>query len=163
MKTIQLTQGKETVVDDADFDYLNQHKWFCVYIGYAPKYPYAFRKVNGKAITMHRFLLAPEKGFVIDHVNGDGLDNRRSNLRVCTQRQNTYNRRPNRSSRSGIKGVSFSTANPSKPWVAVIGKPRRYLGSFRTKEEAGQTYAAAALEMYDQYAYAARNLDKSAA
>lgn len=93
MKIIQLTQGKVAIVDDEDFNAVSCLKWtFKRNKGYHEKgYAACFHNTPGGktvCILMHRFILNPPKKLMIDHINGDGLDNRRANLRVCTQQEN---------------------------------------------------------------------------
>ncbi|KKM14674.1 hypothetical protein LCGC14_1703720, partial [marine sediment metagenome] len=97
MKRIPLTQGKFAIVDDDIFDYLSQWKW------YAQKDRntfYALRNVvvkgKAKTIRMHRQILNSKKGQQTDHLNGNGLDNRRCNLRICTRSQQAMNTKKRR-------------------------------------------------------------------
>jgi len=93
-KTISLSQGKVARVDEEQFEWLNAWKW-CAHKGrntwYAVRRDYSGDKP--KMVSMHRLLLGPPPGMETDHRNGDGLDNRRSNLRACTRRQNQMNKR----------------------------------------------------------------------
>ena len=85
-KEIPLTQGKVAIVDDTDFDWLNQWKWYV--LNKRPRY-YAARSVGPRGkqtrIYMHRFILDPVSGMEPDHINGNGLDNRRANIVACTR------------------------------------------------------------------------------
>lgn len=91
MKIIQLNLGKQTLVDDEDFDKINQWKWF--YNSYT-RYAYRTKKENKhvKTIMMARFIMNVPKGFETDHINHDRLDNRKCNLRICTHKINMQNR-----------------------------------------------------------------------
>ena len=115
MKTIQLTKNKETVVDDDIFEYLNQYKWNAWYNTSNGQF-YAcrtknYKKANGNwtsiQIRMHRIVLGIEDGDVhVDHVNGNTLDNRKENLRICNINQNSKNRtRKQKTNTSGYRGV----------------------------------------------------------
>lgn len=145
MKKIPLTQGLFALVDDEDFEYLNQWKWYALKDGNTF---YAVRKsksVNGKRdlVRMHVEVLGKKEGFVSDHINGNGLDNRRhENLRHVTHRQNLQNRHSEKSSK--YPGVSWR--KETSQWLAQIrldGK-KKYLGYFASEEEASQAYQTAA-------------------
>lgn len=140
MKQIALTQGMVALVDDADFEWLNQWKWFAAKSGHCF---YARRKENGRLIQMHRVIAGCAPDLEIDHLNHNGLDNRRENLRVCTRSLNMANRRGFKS-RFGYRGVLQTPFQ--KTFGAQIRVNRRliYLGSFRTVEEAARAYDAAA-------------------
>jgi len=164
MKKIKLTQGKETLVDDDDYEMLNEHKWHAAKAG--NKY-YAVRSLSTqsdgtrKRLKMHRAIIKPTDELEIDHRNGNTLDNRKENLRECTHQQNQANRRLGKDNTSGYKGVSYKKRNKdminehSKPWEVRIrynGK-RLYLGAYKTKEEAALAYNKKAIELYGEYAY----------
>lgn len=150
MKKIKLTQGKYTLVDDADFEWLNQWKWHA--IKNYNKF-YALRTEKEKNIRMHRFILNPPFKKEIDHINGDGLDNRRENLRICTHSENLKNREKQSNNLSGFKGVCWNKSD--KRWVGQIflkGKKCIYLGFFKTKEEAALAYNQAAKKYFGEFA-----------
>lgn len=155
MKQIPLTQGKFALVDDEDFDYLNQWKWFAIknkHTFYAVRHdnkPESKRKL----IRMHRFILGETcQEILIDHKNGNGLDNQRNNIRRCTQAQNARNRRNQKNNVSGVKGVRQVPG--SGRWMARIRKDgvSNYLGMFDTKEAAGIAYDIAASRLHDDFA-----------
>lgn len=123
MKKIPLTRGQFTLVDDADYDWLNGFKWLAK-PGTNGKNFYAARsseRINGKQseIKMHRLILGLKKndGKECDHIDGNGLDNRRSNLRVCSHHQNIFNTIP-RIGTSKYKGVT--RYKPTQKWRAKI-------------------------------------------
>lgn len=145
MKKILLTQGKYAIVDDEDFDELNQQKWFFHSNGYA------VGKVDGKAVYMHRVIAGTPSYMLTDHANGDKLDNQRTNLRICTYAQNGYNQRTNSGS-SIYKGVCWITRD--KKWRAQItlNKKRKFLGYFNNEIDAAKAYNEAATEHYGEFA-----------
>jgi hypothetical protein len=149
-KLIPLTQGKFAIVDADDYDWLNRYKW-CV----AKKRHifYAARRTNGEKISMHRVIMGATKGLLIDHKDGDGLNNRKSNLRLCTIAQNNRNSRPWQNSTSKYKGVSWSKS--CRKWQARIRPNRRtiYLGLFDNEIEAAVAYDRKAEELFGEFAY----------
>src|SRR3990167_4081188 len=108
MKFIKLTQGKFVLVDDEDFEWLNQYKWYCQKALSNRFYARGQAGKNKKTIFMHRFILNINDKRRIDHMNGDSLDNRKSNLRICTQQQNLFNKKMYKNNKSGYKGVWFT-------------------------------------------------------
>ena len=158
MKRIDISTSKHpntfTMVDDADYVWLaDGSRWFA-----AEKRNkiYAVRGVfrDGKKTTekMHRVIIQSPPGFEVDHRNGDGLDNQRDNLRICTVNQNQYNRGPQKNNTSGYKGVSFSKRN--KKWRADIKFNMRKisLGYFTSAKEAANAYALAAVSLHGEFA-----------
>lgn len=107
-REIQLTQGKVAVIDEADFKRVSAFKWSADRMG---KTWYAVRTVKrlGKKsrIYLHRFVMNATRGLVVDHVNRNGLDNRKRNLRLCTKKQNFWNQGAHKDGRSGVRGVSW--------------------------------------------------------
>ncbi len=133
MKEIPLTRGKAAFVDDADFPLLNSWKWHYMSVGYAKS------TQRDREILMHRFLLNAPPGTIVDHINGNGLDNRRANLRLCDKAQNAWN--------SPFSGSSASFDAQRKQWKARIRHYRQeiFLGRFATEEDARVASETAAL------------------
>jgi hypothetical protein len=131
MKKIKLTQGKFALVDDKDFDYLNQFKW-CYSHGYATRNDYP----NSKKIYMHRVINQTPKGFETDHINRDKLDNQRKNLRTVKKIGNIHNIGIRKTNTSGCTGVYWNKVN--KNWRVIIGFKSKSLeiGSFKSKMDA---------------------------
>jgi hypothetical protein len=131
-RLIELTQGKVAIVDAADYEWLSQWKWYAkLNCGHW----YACRKGyddKGKRydIFMHRVILDAPKGMLADHINGDGLDNSRSNLRLATSTENNHNRRTSRNNRSGFKGVWWSTTYQKWGVSVSFGGKQRNIGYF---------------------------------
>jgi hypothetical protein len=135
-REIPLTQGKVALVDDADYEWLSQWKWYFSG-GYAIR---QVRKPTGKygMLGVHRALMQPPSGMEVDHIDGDGLNNQRINLRVCTHRQNMYNIRRRR---SGPENSQYIGVNRSKHghWeVSVSGLG--FLGTFSDEVAAANAY-----------------------
>jgi AP2 domain/HNH endonuclease len=147
---IELTQGQVAVVDEMDFPSLSQWKWFAKWNKITRSY-YAYRKEDGKLISMARQIMKAEKGEVVDHKDHDTLNNRRCNLRRCTKAQNSWNQRVRRNNTSGFKGVCWN--KNSKKWLSYITVNRRmiYVGGFNTPQEAGKAYAEAAAYYYGEF------------
>lgn len=116
MKKIKLTRGKYAIIDDEDFDFLNQFKWYCSFYGYAVR-DVGGRK-NKKCIFMHRIINKTKDNEITDHINRNRLDNRRCNLRTVTSRENIINRGLNKNNSSGYKGIVFR--KDIKKWNARI-------------------------------------------
>jgi len=148
MKEIQLTRNKTTVVDDEDYNSLNQYKWYCTPDGYAARQVGGFRRqVTEK---MARIIVDCPDDMVVDHINGAKLDNRKNNLRICTRIQNSYNRKNKKGSYSQYRGVS----KVGNKWKASITKDgeRFYLGLFFTEIDAAYTYDLKAIKLYGKFA-----------
>lgn len=150
MKEIRLSQGKVALVDDIDYTRLIQFSWCAVN---EHGYWYALGWVNGSNVFMHRFIIGTPKGKITDHINGNGLDNRRKNLRVCTVAQNTHNQsRQVRSKSSKFKGVYWY--KPRNVWRSIIriNMKRLYLGHFKSEIDAAIAYNNAALKYHGEFA-----------
>lgn len=162
MKVIDLGCGMKSIIDDADFNLVSKYKW-CPRWSARAKQHYASAPVNGARVDMHRFLMDSPKGMCIDHINHDGLDNRRENLRICTNAENSRNRRgANRNSKSGIRGVYFH--KQAKTWFAEVrvnGK-KVYLGSFKTPDEAAKVMPAALKKHFGSFAGEFKRQEKAA-
>ena len=143
MKEIPLSQGKVALVDDEEYGRLSQNKW---YARKSRNTYYASRMsphINGKRhqIQMHRVIMMPQNGMETDHINGNGLDNRRGNLRLVSIRENAQNRHEQKTS----KFVGVHWVSSRKKWEAQIhfNKKGYILGQYPEEETAATVYAVA--------------------
>ena len=158
MREIPLTQGKVALVDDKDFEFLNQWKW-CAYQDKKNGVWYAERGTCvdriQKTFRMHRVILGLEHGDkrLCDHINHNGLDNRQCNLRICTAKQNQFNKKSALNKTSRFKGVSWHKGN--KKWRATIKINGKYknLGSFLVEEVAALAYDMVAIREHREFAH----------
>jgi hypothetical protein len=146
-KYIPLSSGINAIVDDDDYEWLRETKWADDSLGYA------IRKVKGKNSTekMHRLIIKAEPGEVVDHINGIPWDNRKENLRIVTTRQNSANKGPYSTNKSGYKGVAVYM---NDRWTAQITVNYRkiHLGCYDDPKEAAQAYNEAAIKYFGEYA-----------
>lgn len=157
-KLIPLTQGLTALVDEADFEELSKHRWSAKQdrnTWYASRWVRT-GKYRGTTITMHQQLMGVRG---VDHRDGNGLNNQRSNLRLVTQQQNSQNSGKCSTKKSSkYKGVSWKSSH--KKWAATISNPRKgtaprsrkHLGYFVEEEAAALAYDNAALELFGEFA-----------
>jgi len=153
MKEIQLTRGSIALVDDDDFEWLSRFSWRLDSYGYAMRT--TARTNSGRtSALMHREILGLFKGdgLCCDHINGDKLDNRRANLRVCSTSDNNRNQRLSKDNTSGFKGVCWN--KQSKKWQAniTVNWKQKSLGLFATPSQAHDAYQKAAIEFHGDFA-----------
>lgn len=161
MKEIKLTQGKVALVDDEDYEWLNQWRWHArkdsktyyagrsVYMGGGSKNP------RIRTISMHRLIINIPDGIDVDHIDHDGLNNQKHNLRIATRTQNQYNRTSRHGSSSKYKGVTILQKGKEKGRISAeirCGKKRICLGHFRNEEDAARAYDQKAKELFGEFA-----------
>jgi len=154
-RRIPLTQGKYAIVDPEDYERLAGYKWFAARFerGF-----YALRtgkdsKGRQRNVRMHRVILGEPKGKIIDHINHNGLDNRKSNLRICTMQQNAWNMRKQRGNcTSQYKGVTWR--KDTGKWQAriICNAKKISIGYFDDEKAAAMAYDAKAKELFGEYA-----------
>ena len=150
MKKIKLTQGQVALVDNEDYECLNKLKWYTMN-NRNKIIPVCFE--NGIMKKMSRLIMYPiPDDLQIDHINGDPSDNRRSNLRLCTNQQNAQNRGAQANNKSGYKGVSWH--KHSKKWQSQIKANDKVipLGYFDDPIDAAKTYNEAAIKYHGEFA-----------
>jgi hypothetical protein len=145
VRLIPLGDGFYAYVDAADYEWLRQYSWR-LENGYAARYE------KGKRIFMHRQIMEPPKGMVVDHIDGNRANDCRFNLRVCTLAENQHNRRRRRDSRSRFKGVFFSKRR--RQWYATcrVARKRQWRGYFDDEIEAARAYDQMAVELFGEFA-----------
>jgi len=146
MKLIPLSNGDFAKVDDADFEWLSQRKWYLHPKGYAAEMS------RGKFSWMHRLINNTPAGIQTDHINGDKLDNRRENLRSCTITENNRNRPTPTKNTSGFKGVSWDKRKKNWKVDIRINNKTKYIGNFASKEDAAKAYDTAAKQYHGDFA-----------
>ena len=150
-----LGNGLFAICDWCDFNSVKSFKWNSTSLDSRVQWAWAHDVENGgekrKKVAMHNIIMKPSEGFIVDHINGNGLDNRRSNLRIATRQQNTFNS-VHKGGTSKYKGVALD--KESGLWRAYIAKngKRTWLGRFPDELSAAIAYDKAAKDMFGEYA-----------
>lgn len=149
VRQVPLTRGMFAIVDDDDYATASAVRWYA-----SPRHGlwYARGRLGGKRVQLHRLIIGAPDGVMVDHVNGDSLDCRRSNLRLASVQENSRNSR-GRGSVSGFKGVKRA-ASRRNPWRAYIEMDCRFvhIGMFSDRESAARAYDAKARELFGEFA-----------
>lgn len=155
---IKLTQGKSTLVDNDTYEWASKYKWYAAHwkdnMFYAQRGGKQVNKKREQHISLHRDIMKPKKYEVVDHINGNTLDNRKCNLRVCSAKDNSRNQtKLSKNNTSGYKGVSWDK-NANK-WIARIKVDKKliHLGYFVDLIKATKAYDVAAKKHFKDFAF----------
>ncbi len=151
MKYIILSCGTKSIVDNEDFEKINQWKWQLSSKGYAHKNKPKLYGKRGK-LLLHHIVMKPPSGMVIDHINGNTLDNRKSNLRICTISQNLRNKKIGKNNTTGYKGIYWNKKNLK--WQTNIGVNGKsiHIGVYQNKIDAARAYNKASVKYFGEFA-----------
>ncbi len=143
---VKSNTGEEILIDDEDYEKIIKYKWYC----YNSKYP-----MTSKGISIHRLIIDCTDDKVVDHINGNSLDNRKSNLRVCFHKENIRNQKKhNRKIKcsSNYKGVCWDSKN--NKWEAYItfNYKKIKLGRHLKEKDAAEAYNDAAIKYFGEFA-----------
>lgn len=150
MIEVKLNRGKVALVDEEDFDTISSVNWNA----HPEKHRwYATGKINDRAVKMHRMILGvTDSSVIVDHIDGDGLNNRKSNLRIATNSENLCNQRPRENFTSKYKGVHWDRFNNKWRVQVQKGKTVVRVGRFDDETEAALAYNEAAKELQGEFA-----------
>lgn len=153
-REIPLTKGKVAIVDDADYEWLSRWKW--CYIRTSEGCEYVMRKIrrDGRQMTilMHRLIVNPQPGYEVDHIDHNGLNNTRGNLRQCTHQENMRNKRRRADASAPYKGVWYQKRGGGWGANITIDGKRTHLGTYETVEKAALAYDEAARLHFGEFA-----------
>lgn len=151
---VKLTRGLVTIIDAEDLELVSQWKWFASR-GNSTDYAQRNDRTHGirKTVKLHRVILNAPEGMHVDHINHNGLDNRKSNLRLCTLSENLRNRRKQKGCSSEYKGVVKRQGSRQITWMATVKvDKKRHTQSFATELEAALWYDEKAKEHHGEFA-----------
>ncbi len=163
-KLIPLSQGEFAIVDDADYNKLCGYNWYIQKKKSGVMYAIRHIWINGKRTTMrmHREILKEKGQTIIDHINRNGLDNRKSNLRKCSSGCNAHNSKIYSTNTSGYKGVTYNKdRNGVRKYIAAYisnGNKGNYLGRYKTEVLAAEAYDQKAIELFGEFALTNKKL-----
>lgn len=154
MSEIVIAGGNIALVDDADYDSVAAIKWHMTSNGYARGYIHQTDDEPGYGVRMHRYILRLARGDKreVDHKNGNRLDNRRENLRICTRLENSRNTKMSPRNTSGFKGVYWSTRHQRWHVQIWVNTKSKHIGLFDTPEEGYAAYCEAAKKYFGEFA-----------
>lgn len=135
-----------TFVDLEDIELIKNYKWYLTGSGYAMT-----RMSKNKQLFLHRLIMNPKKDKVIDHINGDPLDNRKENLRICTQSENLLNRKLSKNNTTGVAGVKYDKHRKSYVARITVEGKEIYLGQYSTLQEAKKIRFEAEKKYFGEY------------
>lgn len=147
---IPLSRNQIALIDKEDLKKIKDYGWYARFDRIGKTF-YAITRTHGTNIIMHRLILDADDSTVIDHADHNGLNNRKSNIRICTQSQNCMNKKTQSNNSSGYKGVSFHKRKNKYQATIMINRKQIYLGSFNTAIEASEVYQAAAKRLFGKF------------
>ena len=150
-RLIKLSFNRVAIVDAEDYDRLSKYRW-CTVKGSRTCYAKTFH-LSGAILSMHRMVANAPKGLFVDHINHNGLDNRRRNLRVCTYIENQRNKRPKPGCTSEYKGVHWCKGRNKFRANIYLNRKAIHLGYFKNEIEAARAYDKKAKELFGEFAY----------
>ena len=148
---IPLTQGQVALIDDGDYERINQYKWWAQKDSRTGKF-YAMGWVNGNRVLLHRFIMDAPPGTEVDHIDGNGLNCQRDNLRLASHLNNMRNRGKGNNNTSGYKGVSPYKRDENYLAHINVDGVKHNLGYFDTAEEAALVHDDAARKYHGEFA-----------
>ena len=132
--------------DDEDSELIRRHNWMLSKRGYITC------KIDRKNICLHKLLINCDSGFEIDHISGNKLDNRKSNLRICTHQENLFNQRIRSTNKTGFSGVAWHDGAQKHEAYVHCGGKKHYLGLFEKAEDAAMARDGKARELFGEFA-----------
>lgn len=163
-RVVTLTKGYEAIIDGEDYERVTKWRWSATIRPNGMVYAVRTCKENGKkAINLHRFLMNCPKGMEVDHINHNPLDNRKSNLRICTMAENRKNIPLSIRNTTGYKGIYWDTqCNCWRAKININGKSH-CIGRYETPTKAAQAYDIEAIKQYGEFAATNKSLGLFAA
>ena len=149
---IPLSRGMLGLIDREDFDKVKDYGW-CARFDKVGKTFYATTRTHGTRLIMHRLILDAPNSFVVDHIDHNGLNNRKNNIRICTQSQNCMNKKVQLNNSSGYTGVSFHKIKNKYQATIMVDRKQIHLGTFNTALEASEVYQTAAKKLFGEFYY----------
>lgn len=156
---IYFLDGSFFMIDANDFPEVSKFSWSAGKRGYPIMHTSRKSEGGHKTMPLHRLLLTPDAGFDVDHISGDKMDNRRSNLRVCTHQQNMFNQKLRNTNTSGYYGVSRVKSTGLYEAYVHLGGKKHYLGTYPTAEEAASVRDKAVEKLFGEFARLNKNLE----
>lgn len=152
MELLKLNKGKFAKVDDADWEDVSRYKWLCHEAANGRFYAVRGSGKSGIKVSLHRHILGlTDPKTLCDHRDLDGLNNQRGNLRTCNKSQNATNRKVDKRSKTGFKGVTWhGQMNKWRAYI-VLNYKQKHLGLFADPTEAAKAYDRAAIEMHGEF------------
>lgn len=157
MRVLENNKNLNVLVDDEDYQLFSKFKWTIIYkreIPYVIRGQWISETKSTKIIYLHRLLVNAKNNDIVDHINGNTLDNTRANLRICSSVDNSRNQKLNKKNKTGYKGVFYNKRLKSKPYSVHIGFNNKtiFCGYYSTKEEAASAYNDVAIKFFGEFA-----------